>query len=304
MPDPKVGVGIPSVRSGDLDGLRRALASIAEAGLDHVGTGDHISFHTGAGRDGLITAASLAVLHPTLAIYVAVYLLPLRHPVLVARQLSTLSSVAAGRLIFGVGVGGEDRHEVEVCGVDPGSRGRRMDECLQVLRGLSIGEPFSFHGQFFDLESALILPTPEPPIPIVVGGRSNAALVRAARFGDGWLGIWNSVRRFKEAVALIDEESVRAGRKDVRWQHAMQVWCGLGASREEARGYLAPAMESTYKIGFESFERYSPYGTPAEVAEFLAPYVEAGCQQFNLIPVARDAEAAIAASAEVKRLLR
>src|SRR6185295_11694668 len=106
---------------------------------------------------------------------VSVYLLPLRHPVPVARQLATFAQYAPGRLIFGVGVGGEDRHEVEICGVDPASRGRRMDESLTVLRGLLSGDALTFRGEFFNLDRALIRPAPTPPIPIVVGGRSDAA---------------------------------------------------------------------------------------------------------------------------------
>ena len=77
---------------------------------------------------------------PSWPCYVALYLLPLRHPVPVARQLATIGGFAPGRLTFGVGIGGEDRHELEICGVDPGSRGRRMDESLEILRGLSAGQ--------------------------------------------------------------------------------------------------------------------------------------------------------------------
>jgi alkanesulfonate monooxygenase SsuD/methylene tetrahydromethanopterin reductase-like flavin-dependent oxidoreductase (luciferase family) len=72
-----------------------------------------------------------------LPVYSGVYLLPLRHPVLVARQLADIDRLAPGRLIFGVGVGGEDRREVSVCGVDPATRGLRMNECLTVVRQLS-----------------------------------------------------------------------------------------------------------------------------------------------------------------------
>ena len=72
-------------------------------------------------------AAVLAALHPTLPVHTGVYLLPLRHPVLVARQIADLGRVAPGRLVFGVGIGGEDRHEVAICGVDPATRGRRMN---------------------------------------------------------------------------------------------------------------------------------------------------------------------------------
>src|SRR5216683_3415361 len=123
---------------------RAFLARVGEAGIDHVCCGDHVSF-AGAGFDGLVQATALAMLHPALPVYSGVYLLPLRHPVLVARQLSDIDQLAPGRLIFGVGIGGEDRHEVEMCGVDPTTRGRRMEESLAVLRELRTGAPMTFH---------------------------------------------------------------------------------------------------------------------------------------------------------------
>jgi alkanesulfonate monooxygenase SsuD/methylene tetrahydromethanopterin reductase-like flavin-dependent oxidoreductase (luciferase family) len=153
------------------------------------------------------------------------------------------------------------------------------------------------------LEEAVVLPTPDPPIPIVVGGRSEAAVRRAARLGDGWLGIWVSVARFAKVVATVDEVAEQAGRDGVAWRHGMQVWCGFGGSREQARALLAPAMQAYYRVPFERFERYSPYGTPEEVAAFLEPYVQAGCGSFNLIPCATDIATAIEAVARVKALL-
>ena len=84
----------------------------------------------------------------------------------------------------------------------------------------------------------------------------------------------------------------------------MQVWCGISDNHVEARSLLSTAMERFYQIPFERFERYSPSGTPAEIAEFLAPYVEAGCTTFNLIPQSPDVETAIAGAVEVRRLLR
>src|SRR5499426_4817929 len=121
--------------AGPLARRRELLERARRAGLDHVFVADHVSFHTGFGMDGLVRAASLAALEPELAVHVGVYLLALRHPVPVARQIATLCESAPGRLVLGVGVGGEDRHEVEVCGVDPATRGRRTDEALTVVRG-------------------------------------------------------------------------------------------------------------------------------------------------------------------------
>jgi alkanesulfonate monooxygenase SsuD/methylene tetrahydromethanopterin reductase-like flavin-dependent oxidoreductase (luciferase family) len=178
-----------------------------------------------------------------------------------------------------------------------------MDECLTVVRALATGKPTTFHGEFFDIDDVVIAPAPGEPTPIIVGGRSNAAVRRAGRLGDGWIGIWNSPRRFAEATQLAAEEAARAGRTDPPTRHVMQVWCGLAATKEQARACLAPQMQRFYGLPFERFERYSPYGTPDDVAGFLAPYIEAGCTEFNLIPQSPDDETAIAAVAEVRALL-
>src|SRR5580704_1646876 len=187
---------------------RAFLARVEKEGIDHVCCGDHVSF-AGIGFDGLVQATALAMLHPTLPVYSGVYLLPLRHPVLVARQLADIGRLAPGRLIFGVGIGGEDRREVSSCGVDPATRGLRMDECLAIVRQLLTGEPVTWHGRFFNLDEAVIAPAPAEPVPMIVGGRSDAAVRRAGRLGDGWLGIWNSPRRFAAAVELAAEEAAR-----------------------------------------------------------------------------------------------
>ncbi len=300
---PRVGMFPPfDLLDWEPPAARAFLAQADAAGIDHVCCADHVSFLAGLGFDGLLQATALAMLHPTLRIYCGLYLLPLRHPVLVARQLADIQRLAPGRLTFGVGVGGEDRHEVSVCGVDPATRGRRMDECLTVLRQLLTGAPVTFHGQFFDLDDAVITP-PAAGIPITVGGRSDAAIRRAGRLGDGWLGIWNSPRRFAAAVEMAAAEATRAGRPSPPARHAMQVWCGLADSRQAARDCLAPAMEAFYQLPFERFERYCPYGTPEDVAGFLAPYVAAGCTEFNLIPQSPDHDQAIGGTATVRKLL-
>jgi alkanesulfonate monooxygenase SsuD/methylene tetrahydromethanopterin reductase-like flavin-dependent oxidoreductase (luciferase family) len=236
-------------------------------------------------------------------VYVGLYLLPLRHPVLVARQLATIAQLAPGRLTLGVGIGGEDRHELEVCGIDPKTRGRRVDECLQILHSLTDGTPLTFQGEFFSLRDALIAPAPSPRIPLIVGGRSDAAVKRAARLGDGWLGIWVSPRRFSDVRDQITRKAAAAGRNPSGFEYALNVWCGFGASREAARGPLAAQMQRFYQMPFEPFERYSPYGTPEHIAEFLSRYIDAGCSAFNVIPCADDDEAAIAGVGELRTLL-
>ena len=289
--------------AGDPERWGATLRRVADAGVDHLCVGDHVSFFVGAGSDGLIGASALLAAQAALPVYVGVYLLPLRHPIPVARQLATIAQLAPGRLTLGVGIGGEDRHEIEICGVDPGTRGRRMDECLRLLRGLAAGSPVTFDGEFFAVDDALILPAPSPPVPLVVGGRSAAAIDRAATLGDGWLGIWVSPRRYGEACDHIAREAARVGRDAGRFEHALNVWCGFGATRDGAREVLATRMQAFYQMPFEPFERYSPYGTPDEVAAFLRPYVDAGCSAFNVIACADDDERAVAAVGEVRALV-
>src|SRR5687768_13798236 len=95
---------------------RRIIDEVVSAGLSHVTMGDHISFHGGTGFDGLLGATSILSTDERVNVLVGVYILGLRHPMLVARQLATLSQIAPARLILGVGVGGEDRLEVSNSG--------------------------------------------------------------------------------------------------------------------------------------------------------------------------------------------
>jgi alkanesulfonate monooxygenase SsuD/methylene tetrahydromethanopterin reductase-like flavin-dependent oxidoreductase (luciferase family) len=276
---------------------------MTEAGIDHVMLGDHVMFHAGVGNDGLTDAASVLTATDDLDVYLAVYLMVLRHPLLVARQILTVAQLAPGRLALGLGIGGDDRQEVTACGVDPRSRGRRMDESLGLVRRLLGGETVSHDGEFFSLEAARLLPVAEQPIPLVVGGRSDAALRRAGRLGDGWLGIWTSPSRCREAIQAVQAHGAEAGR-EVDWQHGMTFWCGFGTDRAAARARVAPAMEGLYRTPFESFERYVPYGTPQDVAEFVAPFIDAGSTTINFIPFAGSDEAGIDAVAETRKLLR
>lgn len=289
---------------GDLETRRSLLERVRAAGIDHVFTADHVSFHTGIGMDGLIQAATLAATVPELAVHVGVYLLALRHPVPVARQIAQVCESAPGRLHLGVGVGGEDRHEIEICGVDPRTRGRRTDDALAALRGLASGEAVSHDGPFFSFDAARIRPPPDPPVPIVIGGRADAAIRRAALLGDGWLGVWCSARRFGDVVREVEAHATeREWPRPAAWDHGLQIWVGLDADPVEARARLAREMQAFYRIPFDRFEKYSPSGTPEAIADFLAPYAEAGCRHMNVMPIAASVEAGIDGVAEIRERL-
>jgi len=112
--------------------------------------------------------------------------LPVRNPVLVAKQATSTAVLTGNRLVLGVG-SSPWREDYEVLGVPWPGRGRRMDEALAVIRGLTGGGYFSFHGEIFDVPPIKIAPVPSEPVPILIGGHGDAALRRAARAGDGWL---------------------------------------------------------------------------------------------------------------------
>ena len=110
-----------------------------------------------------------------------------------------------------------------------------MDETLQLLRPLLAGETVDFDGDHISVEAARMTPVPTEPIPIVVGGRSAAAIRRAGRFGDGWFGIWVSARRYGEAIGEMESIATDEGRGDIAWHNALNVWCGIGESADSER---------------------------------------------------------------------
>jgi alkanesulfonate monooxygenase SsuD/methylene tetrahydromethanopterin reductase-like flavin-dependent oxidoreductase (luciferase family) len=296
-------IGHELFESGDARALRRYMELVGGSGIDRVCVGDHVSFHGGRGFDGLLQATALAALCD-LEIQTAVYLLPLRHPVPVARQVSSLAQLAGGGFVFGVGVGGEDPNEVRMCGVDPSTRGRRMDESLPIVRRLLAGDAVTHRGEFFDIEDVRVLPAVPRPVPVVVGGRSDAALRRAGRFGDGYLGVWVGPERLAAATSEVEAHGARVGRTDVGWRHGIQLWCGFGDTAAQARTLVAAEMEGLYRTPFERFERYTPMGSPADVAAEVRRFIAVGCVDVNLIAVAPTADEAVRCVAEVRRLLK
>ena len=297
----KFGLATPSnLWSLDWDERRAVVGNIVESGFDHIFMADHVSFRNGSGTDGFVEVAALSQLDPRVGVMISIYLLPLRHPLPVARQLASMARIAPGRMIFGVGIGGEDRHEIEICGVDPKRRGIRANESLEIIRGLLNGDAVSFSGVEFNISDAVIRPTPKKSIPIIVGGRSDAALTRAAKYSEGWIGVWCSSERFRNAINIVDAEAEEYGRSEVDWCHGYQPWVGLDTKdSKKAFESVKRGMENFYRIPFEKFERYTPSGTPTEVAEKLAPYVEAGCKVFNLKVCSQDAEEEVELGAEL-----
>ena len=287
----------------DLRARRRLLNRVAAAGLDHITVGDHIGFHGGTGFDGLITASTLLASHESLPVLVGVYLLGLRHPMLAARQLSTLAQAAPGRLTLGIGVAGEDRREVSNAGVDPGTRGRRLDEALPLVRRLLAGEEVSHQGEFFTLEEARILPPRSRRSRWSSAAREkprSAAPRRSATAGWACSAPPAGSRETREQILAAAAD---LGREAPPW-FGVNVWCGLDPDAGRARDLLAAKMEHLYRLPYEKFRYLAPAGTPKQVAEFLRPFTEAGAEHVTLVPAGASVEAEIDAVAEVREYLQ
>jgi probable F420-dependent oxidoreductase len=137
--------------------------------------------------DTLTTMAAMAAVTTTLRFLPYVYILPMREPFSVAKQVGTVAMLSDHRVTLGVGAGWL-REEIVLLGQEPGSRGARMDEMIEIVRRFWRDGTAEFHGRFYDFGPTGMYPKPDRPIPIWVGGKSDAALARAAR-NDGWLGM-------------------------------------------------------------------------------------------------------------------
>lgn len=148
-----------------------------------------------------------------LGLATGVLVLPNHHPVVLAKRVATVDALSGGRIRLAVGSGWL-REELQACGVDFGTRGRRADEQLQVLRALWEDRPdgVSFHGEFFDFDHAMCYPKPVARVPIHIGGHSKAAARRAGRRGDGFqpLGVGGS--RLTELVTVMRDTAQQSGR--------------------------------------------------------------------------------------------
>lgn len=133
-----------------------------------------------------VLSALLAGATETLRFTTFVVKLPIRHPVLVAKTVSSLARMTNNRFGFGVGVSPWP-DDFRIMNSEWKGRGPRMNEMIEIIRGLESGEYFEFHGKYYDIEPIKISPVPTEPVPILIGGHADAALKRAARLGDGWM---------------------------------------------------------------------------------------------------------------------
>lgn len=265
-----------------------AAARLAEErGFDAIWSGDHVLMHNPM-LDSIVVLASYAAVTERIRIGTSVYLMPLRHPVITAKQIASLDVLSGGRFVFGVGVGGEVAREFAAVEVPVRERGSRTDEALEIVTRLLAGERLDFEGRHFQLRDVLLepLPTQRPRPPIWVGGRSEAALRRTLRFGDGWLGYLVSPRRMAEALEQLRERAGEHGRKPAELATGLFVFVALDEDRESARRRAVSDLTELYRQPFESaVDRYCAFGTPEQAAEHLQQYVDAGISNLVISPL-------------------
>jgi alkanesulfonate monooxygenase SsuD/methylene tetrahydromethanopterin reductase-like flavin-dependent oxidoreductase (luciferase family) len=211
-----------------------------------------------------------------------VYLLPLRHPAPVAKQVAPLDHVTEGRLIFGVGVGGEFPREYEVCGVPRDERGARLSEGIVLLRKFWSGEPVSHAGPFNDIPM-------QPPArqhggpPIWCGGRSDGALRRAGRLADGWLSYVVTPEMYRAALDKIDVAAREAGRSPARFGTGHLLFARIDDSYEKALDAATETLSVRYAMDFRrAAQRYCALGRPERVAERIREFHAAGVRHVML----------------------
>ena len=212
--------------------------------------------------DPLAVLSHMAAVTTTLRLGVGIYLLPLRHPILVGRTLATLDILSGGRIDLGVGLGWSEE-EYTYTGNDWNARGRRMDEMIRCLRVLFEQETPEFHGEFFDFGPIGFQPKPlRTPFPIIVGGGTPPAMRRAAKLGDGWHGP-------ATAIPYIREQLKAAGREHVPFQfstitlagpvplHELQALADQGVDRVIVTLSHGKKLGETGREGMAEMERYA-----------------------------------------------
>jgi len=276
--EPATGPWLPAI-----DDLVALTELVDRAGYDSLWVGDHISFPVGI-LDPLLQLAQCAVVSRRLLLGTCVYLLPLRHPVPVAKQVATLDHLTEGRLIFGIGVGGEFPKEYEACGVPIAERGARLAEGVAVLRKLWSGAPASHAGRHYGpFVEVPMAPPPRQPggPPVWFGGRSAAALRRAGRMGDGYVSYVVTPEMFRAALDTI--AAVRGDAPPRPFGTAHLLFARLDVTREAALDRASETLSVRYGMDFRrAAARYCALGSPAQVAERVREYHAAGVRHVIL----------------------
>jgi probable F420-dependent oxidoreductase len=278
--EPATGPWLPTI-----DEMKSLVELVDRCGYDSMWVGDHVAF-TIAIFDPLLQLAQAAVLSRRLVFGTDVFLLPLRHPTPIAKQVSTLDHLTEGRFIFGVGVGGEFPKEYEACGVPINERGARLSESLTIMRKLWTGEPVSHAGKFFNFEGIKMQPPPRQPggPPIWCGGRADPALRRIGRMTDGWMSYVVTPDMYRQGLEKIATAASEAARTfDRGFGTAHLLFTRIDDTYEKALDAATISLSQRYAMDFrKAAQRYGALGTPQDVVETIFKFQQAGVRHVIL----------------------
>lgn len=268
-----------------------------ELGYEYISVGEHYMRGNppGPSHASLPLLGVAAGATEKIRVLSSILLAPLYHPVVLARMTATLDIASSGRLTLGVGVGGEFPVEFEAIGLKVKQRGRRTDECLDVLLRLWRGEEVNYEGRHFQLNGASINPTPAqiPHPPIWVSGRREAAMLRAVRFGDGWMPYFYSPERYQVSVAKINQLAQERGRDLSSFQWAHFSYISIYPTEEEAATVAARELGGRYLYGGDFINvvrNYCLLGPVDRCIARLREYIDAGARHiiFSIVCPPKD----------------
>jgi probable F420-dependent oxidoreductase len=275
--------------------LRVGLVSGGDAGrvselealpIDSLWVGGHVASRNPS-TEAMVNLARLSAVAERVRIGTSILLLPLYPPAIVAKQIADLDHATDGRVILGVGVGGEYPQEFRACEVPVKERGRRTDEMIPLLRRFWTGEEVTHQGRYYSMEEVKIHPAPVQTggPPIVVAGRQEAAMRRAALLGDGWFPYLYSPRRYAASVATVREAAVAQGRTLDQFDWYVWVFLNINPDGDVAREEAARSMGGTYNQDFRPMvDSVAAAGTPPEVIDKLQAFYDAGARHFVFSP--------------------
>lgn len=263
------------------------LPRVEDMGYDSVWTSEHILFY-GPTLDATVTLGALAALTRRVKIGTAIVLLPLRPAAITAKAISTADVLSGGRVILGIGVGGEFPKEFEATGVPVQERGARTNDAIRALKKLWSDDHATHHSRFTNFDDANMMPKPPQAggPPIVVAGRSEAAVRRAARLGDGYMPYLFTPERYAAAKATIEQEAAAAGRDLSNFMWTLYQFTSVAATHEEAHERAVARLSRQYNQDFSKIAgRYCALGTPDATIARLKEFAAAGVQHFILTPI-------------------
>ena len=265
--------GMPAIDEM-VDNAKRA----ERLGFDAIWSGDHIIMHNPI-MDVMTVLATYAAVTERVKIGTAVYLIPLRHPVTIAKQVASLDLLSQGRFIFGIGVGGEIQREFDAVEVPVRERGRRTDEGLEIITRVLSEDKVTFEGKHFQIHDVTLAPRPhQKPYPAIwVGGRSDAAVRRTARYASGWLGYLVSPARLHEAMENIQAWAPTYGRNPADIKGGMLLFTAVAKDYETGKQMAIDNLSRRYNQPFEHLvDRYCAFGTPEQCLEKIQQFIDAG----------------------------